>query len=707
MTPARRHNLERLLKPRHVALIGGRDAEVVAGECARIGYAGPVWPVNPKRNEIGGHKCFAAIEDLPEAPDAVFLAIPIEAAIDAISRLKAIRAGGIVCYTAGFGEVGDDGAEAALIEAAGDMALVGPNCYGLINYLDQLALWPFAHGGGCDGYGAAIVTQSGMLSSDLTMNQRSVPLAYMISAGNQSVLHLEDFIDVLAERDEVRAIGLHIEGLRDVPRFAEVALKAANRGVPIVALKTGTSQVGAQLTISHTGSLSGTDELYQALFDRFGIIRVDSPAQLLETLKFICVAGVPKGRRVAGFTCSGGGATMLADHGERLGLDFPQPNCDTAEKLRAALPHTATVSNPLDYTTPIWGFPDKVTPVFTAMFEDAYDTAALIQDYPLAELDADKQSYLNDAGSFIAATGGAGLPAAVISTLPENIDAETRDLLCAAGVAPMQGLPEALMAIRSAAWFGERAHEIAQEAPELPQPVSHDGPPVLIDEWQAKQHLQHAAEISVPDHRLVSGHDVPSAAQELGFPVVLKMASQGLAHKTEAGAVALNLSSADDVKTALSEMKTAVLRYDADAASDLFIVEAMVDTPVAELLVNVRHDDQFGLAMTIASGGVLVELVGDAVTLLLPATATDIDRAISRLKADRLLRGVRGQAGADRVVVIDALQTLAHYAACNAGNIVEIEINPLFVMPDRVIAVDALMWITDRTVKKEGDNYRE
>jgi acyl-CoA synthetase (NDP forming) len=690
MTPARRQNLERLLKPRHVALIGGRDAEVVAGECARIGYSGPVWPVNPKRDEIGGHKCYAAIEDLPEAPDAVFLAIPVNAAIDAIARLKAIGAGGIVCYTAGFGEVGDDGAEAALIEAAGDMALVGPNCYGLISYLDQLALWPFAHGGGCDGYGAAIVTQSGMLSSDLTMNQRSVPLAYMISAGNQSVLHLEDFIDVLAERDEVRAIGLHIEGLRDVPRFAEVALKSANRGVPIVALKTGTSQVGAQLTISHTGSLSGTDELYQALFDRFGIIRVESPAQMLETLKFICVAGVPKGRRVAGFTCSGGGATMLADHGERLGLDFPQPNTDTADKLRAALPHTATVSNPLDYTTPIWGFPDKVTPVFTAMFDDAYDAAALVQDYPLDGLNADKQSYLNDAGSFITATGGAGLPAAVISTLPENIDAETREMLCAAGVAPMQGLPEALTAIGSAAWFGERCRVISREAPALPQTVALIGEPRFIDEWQAKQHLA-AAGLSVPEAKLVSGAQAGQAAQAIGFPVALKMVSDRLAHKTEAGAVVLNLVSADEVEAAVHNMAHSVAQYDAAAVSDQFIVEAMAGKPVAELLVDIRHDDQFGLAMTIASGGVLVEVIGDAVTLLLPASAREIDSALCQLKTDRLLRGVRGQPGIERAVLVDALVALAAYAGDNAGRIAEIEINPLFVLPDRVIAVDALM----------------
>ena len=417
MTPARRDNLERLLRPRHVALIGGRDAEVVAGECARIGFKGPVWPVNPKRDEIGGHACFQRIEDLPEPPDAAFIAVPVDAAVDAVRRLNDYGAGGAVCYTAGFGELGGEGAEAerALIAAAGDMALVGPNCYGLINYLDRVALWPFAHAGSAPGYGAAIVTQSGMLSSDLTMNQRSVPLAYMISAGNQAVLRLEDFIEVLVDRDEVRAIGLHIEGLRDVRRFAVAALKAAWAGIPVVALKTGTSDIGGQLTVSHTGSLSGTDELYQALFDRFGIIRVESPAQLLETLKFLCVAGVPGGRRVAGFTCSGGGATMLADHGERLGLHFPQPGYDTAKKLCEQLPHTATVSNPLDYTTPIWGYPDKVKPVFETMLADAYDAAVTVQDYPLDGLDADKQSYLNDAACFVEATKAAGVPAYTVA----------------------------------------------------------------------------------------------------------------------------------------------------------------------------------------------------------------------------------------------------------------------------------------------------
>ena len=268
------------------------------------------------------------MDDLPEPPDAVFLAIPREPAIEALSTLDAIGAGGVVCYTAGFGEIGENGAsaEAALAEAAGDLALIGPNCYGLINYIDKVALWPFAHGGDCPGFGAAIITQSGMLSSDLSMNQRSTPLTYMISAGNQTVLHLEDFIDLLCEREEVRAIGLHIEGLKDIPRFEQAALKALQQGVPIVALKTGKSSIGAELTVSHTGSLSGADDLYNALFARLGIIRVTSPTQLLETLKWISVAGFPGGNRVGGLTCSGGGATMLADHAEEIGLDFSKPS---------------------------------------------------------------------------------------------------------------------------------------------------------------------------------------------------------------------------------------------------------------------------------------------------------------------------------------------------------------------------------------------
>jgi acyl-CoA synthetase (NDP forming) len=693
MTPGRRANLARLLKPRHVAVIGGRDAEVVATECARIGFAGPFWPVNPKRGQIGGHRCFAAVEDLPEAPDAVFLAVPREAAIGTLEKLSAMGAGGVVCYTAGFGETGEDGAaaEARLVAAAGDLALIGPNCYGLINYVDRVALWPFAHGGSCPGRGAAIITQSGMLSSDFTMSQRSVPFAYMVSAGNQTVLRLEDFVDALAERPEVAAIGLHIEGLKDVEAFARAALKSLRLGKPIVALKTGTSRLGASLTVSHTGSLSGTGELYDALFDRLGIIRVTSPAQLLETVKFLCVAGVPPGRRLAGLTCSGGGATMLADYAERLGLRFTPPGPATAERLRGQLPATATVSNPLDYTTPIWGIPEKTRPVFDTLFGDGHDAAVIVQDYPAPGLDESKVYYRNDTLSFIAAARQQGLAAAVCSTIPENLDAETRGFLVAEGVAPMQGIEECMTAIAAAAWHGERRAEIAADPPPpLMAATAAMGQPRLMDEAAAKALLR-ARGIAVPKGRTATGAEAAAAAAELGFPVALKMVSARLPHKTEAGAVKLNLSSPEAVAAAVRRMTAAVTAHDPAAVTDCFLVERMAAAPVAELMVSIRRDRQFGLAMTLATGGVLVEVLGDAATLLLPATRGEMARALGRLKVNRLLDGYRGQPAASREALLDMLERLAAFAADDANRVIEIEINPLFAGPRDCAVVDVLL----------------
>lgn len=693
MTPLRRANLARLLKPRHVAVIGGRDAEVVATECARIGFTGPFWPVNPKRSQIGGHRCFATVEDLPEAPDAVFLAVPREAAIGTLEKLSAMGAGGVVCYTAGFGETGEDGAaaEARLIAAAGDLALIGPNCYGLINYVDRVALWPFAHGGACPGRGAAIITQSGMLSSDFTMSQRSVPFAYMVSAGNQTVLRLEDFVDALAERPEVAAIGLHIEGLKDVQAFERAALNSLKLGKPIVALKTGTSRLGASLTVSHTGSLSGTGELYDALFDRLGIIRVTSPAQLLETVKFLCVAGVPPGRRLAGLTCSGGGATMLADYAERLGLRFTPPNAATAEQLRSQLPATATVSNPLDYTTPIWGIPEKTRPVFDTLFAGGHDAAVIVQDYPAPGLDESKVYYRNDTLSFIAAAKQQGIAAAVCSTIAENLDAETRSFLVEQGVAPMQGIEECMMAMAAAAWHGERRAEIAAHPPPpLTAAMAATDQPQLLDEAAAKALLR-ARGITVPEGRTATGAEAASAAAELGFPVALKMVSARLPHKTEAGAVKLNLAAPEAVAEAVRRMTAAVSAHDPAAVTDFFLIERMAAPPVVELMVSIRRDPQFGLAMTLAAGGVLVEVLGDATTLLLPATRHDMARALERLKISRLLDGYRGAPAANRGALLDMLERLAAYAADDANRVIEIEINPLFVGTEDCTVVDVLL----------------
>lgn len=698
MTPERKENLHRLLNPRHAAFIGGNSAELAANQCAKGGFKGDIWGVNPKRETMGGRPCFARVEDLPEAPDAVFLAVPSAVAVEAVTVLREAGTGGVVCYTAGFGELGGDGAklEQVLIDAAGDMAFVGPNCSGMLNYVNEAALWPFDHGGQPGGKpverGPAFITQSGMLGNTVSMNQRSLPFTYIISSGNQGQMGVEDFLDILIDDPKVTAIGLYIEGLRDVQKFADAAIRALEAGKPIVAQKAGTSEIGAQLTVTHTGSLSGTDDLYQALFDRLGVVRVDSAVTMLETLKLISTAGIPKGTRVAGLTCSGGDSTMLADGGEPLGLSFPQPSEKVAKHLEDVLPPIATVANPLDYTTPLWGFEEELTVAFKAMIEDDYDAAIMVQDYPVPVGQDGYGPYRADARAFATATAHAGIPGVVCSILPENMDQIAREELAAREIAPLQGINDALKAIAGAAQFGSLRERTGLDTMSLqlvPLPPENGNARVL-DEWDGKQRLAQAG-VRIPDGRLVSVDDAPAAAAEIGFPVVVKLVSADLPHKTEAGAVQIGLQDADAVAQAVTVIRQNVQAYDTSVATDRFLVEAMVAKPVAEMLVGVRRDPTFGPVMVIGGGGTMAELMRDATVLLLPASREAIEDAIASLKVSQLLDGFRGAPATDRQALVDTIMAIAIFARDNADTLVELDINPLMVTTDAAWAVDALL----------------
>jgi acyl-CoA synthetase (NDP forming) len=693
MTPLRRKNFQRLLKPRHIAFIGGRYAIIAINEARRRGFAGEMWAVNPKRSDLAGVPCVASIKDLPVAPDAVYLAIPASDVVEALHSLAVLGTGGVVCFSAGFKEAGNTQKEKDLVDATGDMALIGPNCYGIINYIDNSALWSFEHGGWSPGYGAAIITQSGMFSSDITMSQRSLPLAYMVSAGNQAVLGPEDFLDFFADDPAVRAIGLHLEGLQNIPKFERAAIKALTKGKPVVVLKTGSSTIGSKLTVSHTGSLSGSAELYEALFQRVGIISVTNPSQLLETLKLLCVIGAPNGKRVAGFTCSGGGATMLADHAEKIDLIFPAVDSIQEPKLSALLPDIATVSNPLDYTTPIWGQAEMTYPVFAkAISAIEADTAVLVQDYPAAEIDSSKVYYRADAIAFAQATKEKGLPAIICATLPENMDLETRQLLITKGVAPMQGIHEALNAIQGSANWKQSHSRILSEKSAYLLPASPSIEQRVIPESDGKRWLKNN-NFNVPDGKSVSAQKLGEAAIEVGYPVALKMISPRLVHKTEAGAVVLNLKDEEELKLAAAKMKIDVAAYDADAVSELFLVEAMSPNPLAELIINLRQDPQFGAALVLGSGGVLVELLDDSATLLLPTSLAEIIRALKSLRVGRLLEGFRGRPAVDITKVAEEIHKLCMAYQEQVKTITEIEINPLFVYQEKVSAIDALIQV--------------
>ena len=697
MTPIQKKNLERLLSPRHIAFVGGDDAASAANQCANGGFDGKIWGVNPKRNSLGQYPCFKHIGELPEPPDATFLAIPRKHVPETARELTQIGAGGVVCYTAGFRELGDDGAqlERDLVEAAPDLAFVGPNVYGLLNYVTGAHLWPFSHGGIRTTKGPVIISQSGMLSSSLTFNQRSVAFSYVIGAGNQAILGIEDYLEILIGNPSVSAFGLYVESLRDIPKFTDAAIQALTMGTPIVALKVGSSRIAARSTITHTGSLSGSRERYQALFERLGIITVATPSLLLETLKMVTVAGTPSGNRVAAFTCSGGDVAMLADSAEETSVDFPEPSAATHSHLNRMLPEIATISNPLDYTTPLWGQEKALTQVFHSTLEDGYDSALLVQDYPPLHLDDDRPMYISDAKAFIQATRQANIPGAICSSVPENLDVDARQFLLSQGIAPLQGLAEAVTAISGATQFGQKRKMWAGRfgSLRLTLPGRDQRQLQTFNEWQSKKLLA-SFNIPVPNGQIVHADDAPTVARVLEFPVVVKLLNENITHKTELGAVRLNLLTETEVKNAVSEILEQIPTFDQIITDKLFLVEQMITPTIAEILVSIDNDIQFGHVLTIGAGGTMVELIRDTRTLLLPTSRQEVHQAISSLRLSQLITGYRNQRGVSEDLLVDLVLRVVHLAESLGSALGEIELNPVVISPDGPVVVDAVLRAT-------------
>ena len=704
-TVAESKALRRLFSPRHIAVFGGAVAQEVVRQCKALGFDGPIWPVHPTRPEMEGLPCFASVEALPEAPDASFVAVPRHATVNIVRQLAARGSGGAICYASGFAEVGGDGValQAQLVQAAGNMALIGPNCYGMLNYLDGVALWPDQHGGQRQSQGVALITQSGNIGLNLTMQTRGLPLAYLITVGNKAGNSMESLVESLLSDPRVTVIGMHIEGLDDVAAFSRVALKALRQGVPLVALKAGSSALGAQTAMSHTSSLAGPDALYDALFARCGIARVRDPAGLIETCKFLHVHGPLAGKRIISASCSGGEASLVADLAQPRGLEMPAIPTAADARLRAVLGDKVNVANPLDYHTYIWGDLAAQTECFSGLMDCGFDATLLVLDYPrLDRCSADSWGTTVDAFAAAARNGGRG--ATVVASLPEDLPEAYASALMAQGIAPMHGIPDCLDAIAHAARIGARArsselHPLSDLVPLVwqassaqvdtagaqaaPNHAASTAPSHTLDEAAGKQVLA-AFGLPVPRGMVVSAAEAAGVANSLGYPLVVKAVSAQLAHKTEAGGVQLNVQNAEGVRAAVARMA---------ALSDRFLVEQMATQVVAEIIVGVQRDAQFGLSLTLGAGGVLVELLQDVQTLLFPVARADVQSALHALKAWPLLAGFRGKSAGDVEALVDAVLAIAAYAQANTHTLLELDVNPVLVMPEGqgVLAVDALI----------------
>ena len=675
-------DLQRLLKPRTIAVIGGGTwcANVIR-ECRKIGFDGEVWPVHPTRDEFGGLSAYSSVEALPSPPDASFIGVNREATIEVVRSLRQAGAGGAICFASGYreaeAETGDGGEmQASLLEAAGDMRFLGPNCYGLLNLLDGAALWPDQHGARRTGRGVAVITQSSNMALSMTMQTRGLPLAYVVAGGNQAQTDQAEIGSMLLEDERVTALGLHVEGIGDVRRFETMANTARSLGKPIVALKVGASEQAQAATVSHTASLAGSATGARALLARLGIGQAESLPVFLEALKLLHVTGPLASNRIASMSCSGGEASLVADTALSTGLEFPPLSELQREDLAKVLGHKVALANPLDYHTYIWRDDRALTACFMAMIQEDLGLGMVILDMPHPDR-CDRTEWDRVLEAVETTRKATGVPMAIVSTLPENMPEDVSDRLVANDVAPLAGIPEALAAIDIAAQLGRPG----TEAPPLVVP-GPGGPSRLIAEAEAKAALA-AHGLDVPKGAsAASPEEAVAAAGEIGFPLVLK--GEGRAHKTEVGAIALDLRDPAALGDEVRRMK-----------ADGYLVEEMVTGTVAELLVGVIADPAHGFVLTLGAGGTMTEILDDVTSLLLPVTEDDVHVALDRLRIAPVLSGYRGAPAADCAGIASAVLAVQDYVAANAGTVLEVEVNPLIATSTRAVAADALIRLRD------------
>ncbi len=671
-------DLSRLLYPKSIAFIGGNECDIAVRRTIEFGFGGKIYAVHPTRDQLGGVPALRSVDEIDGTVDAAFIAVKREATIDAVRALRAKGCGGAVIYASGFAETGDRHLHDALLAAAGSMPLLGPNCYGYVNSIARAALWPDEHGVGLLDRGVAIVTQSGNIACNLAMTRRALPLATVITAGNMADIDMAQMVEALAADDRITAIGLHIEGLGDVAAFARAAAFARDRRKPVIALKTGRSEQGAKVTFSHTSSLAGADTLYDALFQRYGIARVTSVTAFVEALKFLHHGGPLLDSRLVSMSCSGGEAALIADMALGKNVSFPPFDLETKANVAATLNEYVSIDNPLDYHTFIWRQEDKLTATFSAVLSGGFDVGMLILDVP-AQPHMNPEAWLTTARAFRNAATATGARAAIVASLPECMPVELASELSSHGVAALLGLDDALSAFEAASTVGRNWAQ-KQPLPELKRVERRGAAERTLSEFEAKSLLKSFG-LSVPEGQVCAPGDAADIAEQIGYPVTLKVSSADIAHKTEAGGVVLNLRTREDVALASERL--------GKLAPDL-LVERMVTGAVAELIIGLKADPQFGLALVIGAGGIFTELLKDSATLLLPTNRPEIEHALRSLKVWKLVEGYRSKAG-DQEAVIAVIEAIARFAAAHDGLIEELDVNPLLVLPDGAIAVDALI----------------
>jgi acetate---CoA ligase (ADP-forming) len=680
----------RLLQPRSVAVVGaserpGSYADTVLRNLAAAGFEGEVWGVNPKRETVHGHPCVPGVAELPEAVDAVVVAIPAAGVAAVLGEAGKRGCGGAIVLAAGFGETAaGTGLEAELREVAlgAGLAVCGPNGNGIVSTAARAPLW----GDSVERLPAgpvALITQSGNLGVNALGSRRGIGFHTVVSTGNQAVLDASDWIEAVCELEGVGSIALFLEADGDGARLARALGRCAERGVGVAALKVGSSAAGARAAGAHTGALAGDQRVFAALLEEAGVAQASGPGELLELARSLAhPAARPSGRGgLAILTCSGGDSGIAADLAARLGLRLPELAPATRERLAELLPAAATIANPLDYTAMLWRSPEVLEGIAEAVGSDpGIDQLLLLFDHPDGLAAGTEREWEAVRGGLLAGAERSGAAVLLGSTLPELLERRSAAELAARGLATAAGLGEAIAC--AAALRRPRPEPGRMEAIAAVAELAPSGDGAWLGEAEAKRLLREGG-LAVPAGGEASdAEEALALAREVGFPVALKLSSPALPHKSEAGALALGLAGEEEARAAAQRLLALP-----EAAEATLLVERMVET-AAELFFAARRDGVVPV-LAVGLGGVWAELLDDVRLVPLPASPDRVERALRALRAAPLLTGARGRAALD-------LRPAARFGSRLGELLLEhrldlLEVNPAaLVESEACLALDAL-----------------
>jgi acetate---CoA ligase (ADP-forming) len=687
-------NLTPLLEPNSIAVVGATDRlDSYAGNLLRNlerwGFDGPVWGVNPKRQEVLGRQCVPSLSDLPEPVDAVVVAIPAAGVPAVVAEAGARGCGGAVVLSAGFGEI-EAGRELEdelrTAAAQHSLPLCGPNCNGIMAVASKAAMWgdsvaPMKPGG------VAMVSQSGNVAVNALGSQRGIGYHTIVSTGNQTVLDASDWLEAVAALEGVRSVALFLEADGDGARLAEALARCAERDVGVAVLKVGESDAGARAASAHTGAVAGDQRVFRALVTEAGGAWASDPHEMLELARTLAEPRArPRGDGgLAILTCSGGDSGVAADEAQRVGASLPELAPATRDRLAELLPEAATIGNPLDYTALIWGQTDLLREIVATVGDDpGIDQLLMLYDHPHGLAAGSAASWAAVRAGLIAGASETRAASLVASTLPDLIDEEASRELTARGVPAIAGLRTALacaQAVRMPRGDAARLRAIAATAEAARAGSGVSAADGWLDEVDAKRVLAEGG-VAVPDGGVADdASESVRLAQELGGPVALKLSSPAIQHKSDSGGLALGLQSDSEVREAHARLLDSAATPDARV-----LVERMVK-PGAEVLVGARADAMVP-ALAVGLGGIWTEVLDDVAIVPLPADPGRVEEAIRSLRGAALLTGGRGREPLD-------VGALAATAARVGELLLEhrlalLELNPVVVHAKGCVALDAL-----------------